>query len=147
MKLRALNIHTDWPWVRDVIKCLLVEDTQGIVCERDGEIIGAMIADSFTFNSCQVHNGVTDPMAFRSDLHREFARHIFGTCGRKMMIGLTPANLPKAIKLNAHYGFKEFTRIPDGFADGVDYIVYRMTADECPYYEEQFDGNDQSAAA
>ena len=132
--LRPLDIHRDWPWVREHIQCLLCEDTRGIVAERDGEIIGAMIADSWTENSCQVHNGVTDPMAFRCGLHVEFARYVFGDCGRKMMIGLTPSNLPKAIKINAHYGFTEFTRIPDAYADGVDYIVYRMTADECPYF-------------
>ena len=144
--LRALHIPTDWGWVRHHIQCVLCEDTRGIVAERDGKIVGAMIADSWTENSCQVHNGILDPLAFKAGLHAEFARYVFGECGRKMMLGLTPANLPKAIKLNAHYGFTEFTRIPEGYADGVDYIVYRMTSNECPYWEQD-DGMEQTSAA
>ena len=137
---RAIDILTspgDVEWLRNNIKCVLCEDTKGIVAERDGVIVGMMVADSWTENSCQVHQAVADTLAFKHGLHIEFAEYVFGVAGRKMMLGLTPSDNAEAIKLNEHYGFTEFTRVPDAVRDGVDYIVYRMTAADCLYYEEK----------
>lgn len=132
--LRALRIPDDWEWVRTHVKCVLCEDTRGVVAEKDGEIISAFIADSWSENSVQVHQAILDMAALRAGIHREFARWVFGETGRKMMVGLVPATNEKALRLNEHYGFHEHTRIPDGFAEGVDYVVHLMRADECNYY-------------
>ena len=124
-------------WLKTHVKCVICEDTKGIVALRDGVIVAMMIADSWTENSCQVHNAVTDPLVFKHGLHVEFAEYVFGFAKRKMMLGLVPSNNEKAIKIDLHYGFQEIARIPNAISDGVDYIVMQMTADECPYYQEK----------
>ena len=135
---RALNLRSpDVAWLREHIKCVLCEDTRGIVSERDGAVVGMMVADSWTENSCQVHSAVTDPLAFKHGLHVEFAEYVFGASGRRQMLGLVPSDNAKAIKINEHYGFTEFARVPDAVRDGVDYIVMRMTAEDCRYYQEK----------
>ena len=135
---RALNLRSpDITWLREHVQCVLCEDTKGIVAERDGAIVGMMVADSWTANSCQVHNAVTDTLAFKHGLHVEFADYVFGVCGRKMMIGLVPSDNAKAIKINNHYGFTQIACVPDALSDGVDYLVMQMTSDECRYYQEK----------
>jgi hypothetical protein len=132
----------DWNWVRENIQCVICEDTRGVVAERSGKIVSAFVADSWTENSVQCHQAVLDPMALKAGIHREFARYVFGEAGRKVMIGLTPSDRPKAIRLNEHYGFTEAYRLKDGVRDGVDYIVMTMTAEQCRYYDGETNGVD-----
>jgi hypothetical protein len=133
---RPLDIHRDWPWVKDNVRCVLCEDTRGIIAERDGRIVAAFIMDSWTETSVQCHQAIHDPLVFKHGYHVKTAQYIFGDAGRKLMIGLTPSDNEKAIKLNKHYGFTESFRVPDAVREGVDYVVMTMTADECPYFGE-----------
>jgi hypothetical protein len=144
---RALDIKRDWPIIRDKVQCVLCEDTRGVVAERDGKLAGAFIFDSWTPNSVQSHQLLLDPMALKAGLHREAANYVYGVAGRKLIIGLTPSDNAKALKLNKHYGFTEAYRLQDGVRDGVDYVVMVMHRDDCPYYEEKPDGVQQRSAA
>jgi len=129
-------LPADIPWLKEHVKCVLCEDTKGIVAERDGVIVAMYVLDSWSHNSVQCHHAVLDPLAFKHGIHIEVVRYVFGVCGRKLIIGLTPANNAKAVRIAKHLGFTEHTRIPDAYDVGVDYIIFRMTAEECPYYEE-----------
>lgn len=42
------------------------------------------------------------------------------------LIGVVNANNAKALKMDTNIGFEEFTRIPDGYADGEDLILLRL---------------------
>ena len=143
---RALDIQKDWPTVKWHVDCVLCEDTRAIAAERDGRLVAAFILDSWTENSVQCHQMVLDPFVFKHGFHKETAEYVFTQADRKYMIGLTPSDKPKAIKLNKHYGFKEVYRLPDGVKDGVDYVVMTMHRDECPYWSGN-NGAIQSAAA
>jgi hypothetical protein len=94
------------------------------------------VFDSWSPNSVQCHQAVTDPLVFKHGFHRMAADYVFNRAGRNLMIGLTPSDNEAAIKLNEHYGFREAWRVPDGYDKGVDYIVYMMHRDECPYLEK-----------
>lgn len=123
-------------WAKELIQMVYCEDTKGIVAEKDGEPIGAAILDSWTYNSVQIHVGVVNPICMRR-LPYEVANYVFNTAGRKMIIGLTPSDKTKAMRLNEHLGFKEVMRIPDAYADGIDYVVYHMKKEDCKYLPKE----------
>jgi hypothetical protein len=130
---RALDLHYDYDYVKTLIEAVICDDTKGIVAERDGRRVGAVLFDSWTLNSVQVHIGIEDPLVFKHGLHREVCVYAFLTCGTKMMLGLVPSNNAKAIKLNTHFGFEEVARIKDALEDGVDYIIMQLNKSECKY--------------
>jgi hypothetical protein len=145
IRFRPLNVGRDWGWVREHVKCVLCEDTKGVIAERDGEIVGACIADSWAPGSCMGHFAATTPMVWRAGLHKEFFRWVFAN--RAILIGVTPADKVAAIRMNRHLGFRELTRIPDGFDEGVDYIVFQMRRDECRWIEHETTAENKRTAA
>ena len=144
---RALDIQRDWPIIREKVQCVLCEDTRGVVAERDGQFAGCFVFDSWTENSCQSHQLLLDPMALKAGLHVEAANYAFGDCNRKIVLGLTPGDNERALKLNRHYGFVEIYRLPDGVRDGVDYVVMALYRDTCPYFERERYGIQQDSDA
>lgn len=123
-------------WIKEHIKCTICEDTLGIVALRDGEIVAAMVADSWAHNSVQVHIAIKDPLVFKHGMHFEFFDWIFNKTGRGVMLALIPANNAKALKLNEHLGFTEFARIPDGFRVGEDFIARQLRKESCKYINQ-----------
>ena len=132
---RALDMASmaDLRYVKELVQCVLCEDTQGIVAERDGKRVAVVVFDSWAHTSVQVHIGVEDPLVFKHGMHREVCVHAFLVAGRKMMIGLVPGNNAKALKLNKHFGFYEVARIEDGYDEGIDYVVMRLDKHNCKY--------------
>ena len=130
------NFHRHGKWAKLLVEMVLCEDTKGIVAERNNVPIGVIILDSWTHNSVQCHIGVTDPLCL-TKIPYIVAEYVFITAGRKMLIGLTPSNKEKAIRLNKHFGFTEITRIPDAYADGIDYIIYQMKKEDCKYLPKE----------
>ena len=134
---RALNIDRDWAWVHERANPVLCENTNGIVAERDGKPIAAAIFDQWTASSCQVHICMDDPFVIRHGFFREVCTYVFVTCGRKCIIGLTPADNERAVRFNRHVGMREIYRIEDAIDEGIDYIVVRMDRDECRWIEQE----------
>jgi hypothetical protein len=136
MELRLLNIQTDWPWVAKVIQPVLCADTCGIVAVGgSNEVKGAVIADSFTPETCLVHIGADTPMVLRSRLLYVAADFLFGYCKRLRIFGLTPENNEKALSFNERIGWQQVSYIPDAYKTGVGYVVFRMDAESCPWWE------------
>jgi hypothetical protein len=126
IKFKPLTDKVEWDWVRTRAHPIACSDSQGIVAYDDRGIQAVCVADSFTVDACSVHFAIDSPFAIRSGFFNEVARHLFIECDRKKIFGLVPASNKKAIKLDTHMGFKEVARIPDAYAEGVDYIVLRM---------------------
>ena len=119
-----------WPWVVENVQCLWCEDTCGIVAiDAKEQIVGALVLDSWTHTSVHTHFAVTNPMAIRRGLFDETYKYVFETSGRRMMIGATPADRVKALKLVKHLGWTEQLRLKDGFDEGVD-MVYSLYTKE-----------------
>ena len=119
-------------WVKELIDPVFCEDTKGIVAVKDGEPIGVMLLDQWTETSVQCHIGIVNPICLRR-MPYEFCNYVFNTCGRKILIGLTPADNKKAMRLNEHLGFKEVMRMKDAYKQGVDYVMYLMDKTTCKY--------------
>ena len=110
------------------------EDTRGIVALKEGKLVAACVLDSWTENSCQIHIHIEDPFVLKHGFAEEVFSYVFSEdSGRKVIIGVTPADNARALKFITHMGFEEVGRIPDGFKDGVDYVLTTMRREECEW--------------
>ena len=132
---RAFNLAADWPYISATAKPKLVEDTCGVIAYdvETGKTVAAAIFDHLWPTSAQVHLVIEKPMVLRHGFLEEAADFIFNFMGKKVVFGLTPANNKAAVKFNKHAEFKEKHRIPDGFAEGTDLIMFQLLREECSY--------------
>jgi hypothetical protein len=135
---RAFHGPADWGWVQEQVPVLRVEDTAGIMAvdEDTNTTIAACIMDNFTNNSVQAHFMLTFNMVFRHGFMQEVYDYVFTHLGKKYMYGLVPSSNEKAVRINEHMGFTEKVRMPDAFADGVDYIVMELKKENCKYLSQ-----------
>jgi hypothetical protein len=89
-----------------------------------------LLFDSWTHTSVVCHFAIPNPMAIRRGLFDVGYDYVFNTAGRRIMLGITPTDRPKALKLLRHMGWEELHRIKDGFADGVDLVYSRFTKEQ-----------------
>ncbi len=132
IKFKPITTQDEWDWVWRRAHPLQCKDSQGIVAYEDttGKIAGIVVMDSWTPSGCQTHFAIDNPVCIRRGLFHEVAYHIHITSGRKYIFGLVPADNEHAHKFDLKMGFKEVARIPDGYGEGVDYIVVRMSKEE-----------------
>ncbi len=127
----------DWLWIKARAKPIRCEDTQGIMAYEgeSGKVLAGCALDSFTVTSCLSHMAIDNPNVLRHGFLQALAWHIFVTCGRTNVMGIVPSTNDRALKFNRHIGFREVSRIPDGYDVGIDYVVMQMTRDECKWLE------------
>jgi hypothetical protein len=98
----------------------------------NGVLLGMVGFDHWTPASVQIHVWIDSPLALKGyALIKESLRYAFVQAGKKLIVGVTPSNLPKALKFNAHIGFKQIAVIRDGWDVGVDMIITEMRPDSC----------------
>jgi len=134
---RPLTEPEEWSWINERAHPIACADSQGIVAYDKRGIQAICIADSFTVDACSVHFAIDSPFVIRAGFFNEICRHLFIACGRKRIFGLVPAHNEKALKLDLHIGFREVARIPDAYAEGIDYIVIRMDRDDCRWLDKE----------
>ena len=130
---KALTEPEEWQWIQEQAKVIACQDSQGIVAYENGRIAACCVADSFTVDACSVHFAILKPLVIKHGFLHEIARHLFITCNRKRIFGLVPSDNVKALKLDTHIGFREVARVPDGYAEGIDYVVLRMDRETSPW--------------
>lgn len=128
---KALTEPQEWHFIKVLANVIACEDSQGVVAYDDNGIAAVCVADCFTAENCQVHVAIRNPMVIRRGFLHEVFRHLFVTCKRVAVFGGVPSDNAKALKWDAHIGFKEVRRIPDFYARGVDCIVFRMDREDC----------------
>lgn len=122
--------HWDWFLRRNPIAKM--SNATGVACEdEDGVIWAVCILDNWTPNSVESHLCIDNPMCLRHGFLEEIARFVYHVSGRKMVMGIVPSNNKRALRLNAHIGFTEVARIPDGYEDGVDLVVLQLLKENC----------------
>jgi hypothetical protein len=138
IQFKPLTAKSEWAWFHQRTFTIACEDSQGIVAYDDSTqtIAAVCVADSFTVDACNVHFAIERPIVIKHGFLHEIARHLFIACGRKRIFGLVPANNSKALKLDTHIGFREVARVPDGYAEGIDYVVLRMDRETSPWLEQ-----------
>mgnify|MGYP003646865864 FL=1 len=121
-----LSSSAQWEWVKSECHAIACEDSQGIVAYRNEKIVAAVVADTFTPDTCQVHIAISDPMVLRHGFLDEVGTHLFITCNRTRIFGVVPANNLRALKFDTNIGFTEVARVPNGHCTGIDSVVMVM---------------------
>jgi hypothetical protein len=137
---KPLSTKVEWDWFKERTHVIRCEDTQGIVAYNDaGDLMGVLVADSFSPDSCNVHMAIDNPIVIKYGFLNEIGNHLFNVCKRSHIFGLVPSNNKRAIKFDKHIGFTEVARIPDGVGTGTDYVILRMDRVDCPWiaHEEE----------
>lgn len=132
---RAFSGEHDWGWVIRQIPILRVEDTCGIMAidTDNNETVGACILDNWTANSVQAHFMCATPMLLKHGFIEECFDYLFNERELKYIYGMVPEDNVRALKLNKHMGFTEKMRLPDAWADGIDYVVMELKKENCKY--------------
>tara|TARA_R110000796_G_scaffold16924_2_gene52468 strand:- start:5882 stop:6325 length:444 start_codon:yes stop_codon:yes gene_type:complete len=128
-----------WHWldIPDEARPRRCEDTKGIIALSDtGDMLAACLFDTWTYNSCQIHIYIKDPNVLRHGFQQEVFNYAFKTGGRNVIIGVTPADNPKALKFIRHMGFVNQGIIPDGYKQGVDFVLTTMRAEDCKWLDK-----------
>lgn len=137
MRMVPFSFDRHGEWVKKFIHYPFTEGMRGIVAEKDRVPVAVVMMDTWSKTSVQVHFGVKDPMVFKHGFHKEVCKYVFLRTGRRSMIGFTPSNNPKALKLIKHFGFTEVGRLKDAHDVGVDLVINRMDKEDCKYLPDQ----------
>jgi len=97
----------------------------------DGIVEAAVGYDHWTPNSVQMHIWIPHPESVSRKFFQEGFRYPFLTCGRGLVIGITPSNNAPALHFNRRVGFTEVYRMRDGWEPGVDFVVQEMRKENC----------------
>jgi|TARA_R110000782_G_scaffold110187_1_gene199354 RimJ/RimL family protein N-acetyltransferase len=139
MKIRfeALT-KINWAMLPESAKPRLCDDSRGIIAfdEHDNMVAGSVM-DSWTDNSCMIHVFIGNPFALKHGFAHEVFNYAFNIANRGVIIGCTPADNKKALKFNANMGFEEQTRIKDGYAEGVDFVITQLRKENCKFIAQQ----------
>jgi len=136
-RFAVLDVDRDWDWIHSELPLGLIDDTTGIiVVDRHGFYAAACIMDSWTNTGLCVHMIIKQPMVLRHGFLQRIADMAFVYAGKKVMIGMVPANNKKALKLDKHIGFKEIYRIRDGYDEGIDYVILELRREDCRWITE-----------
>lgn len=117
-------------WLEERTGAVLTRGARGIAAVDESGVRGVVAFDGWTPNAVQAHMAVDTPVAWRALLRPVFA-YPFEECGRKLMLGIIPADNARSVRMTERLGFRLAYRVADGWADGVDLLCYEMRRDEC----------------
>ena len=109
-------------------------DTKGVMAvDEEGIPQAICVLDSWSFNSVMIHIWIENAFVLKHGFAEEVFNYVFNDAGRNLIIGVTPADNPKALKFIKHMGFVEIFRIKDGHAKGVDFVITECRKENCRY--------------
>jgi len=128
------QIHMEW--VGRIIKPVFTSDMKGIMAIReDGSVAGGVLLYNWSYSGVQMHYGAETPMVWRAGLHLEVFRYVYQVCDKVVLSGATPESNLRARKFQQRMGFKETGRIPNGYKEGEDYVIFSQQRSDCKYLE------------
>ena len=136
----------EWDWIKERAQCVRCEDTVGMTAYCDGELVGAVAFDTWSYNSCVIHIAFEDFLTFKHGWPEAVFGYIFNQCDKGVIIGHTPASNVKALRFNKHIGFVELCRIKDGYEEGIDVVIQEYRKENCKYIRNE-DGQIRSQSA
>ena len=132
MRFTRLTKPEEWNWFTKRTYATRSSDTQGIVAYDDTDkIVAVTVFDTFTVDSCCVHLAIDNPIVIRRGFLNILFEHAFIVCDRDRMFASVVGTNKKSINFIKRIGGWEVTRIPDGYAKGVDTVIMRMDRDGC----------------
>lgn len=130
-------------WLAERTRYAPRDDARGIEVVDDSGAIRAMVVfEDWLPNSVQCHMASESPIAWRHLLPHVFT-YPFVQAGRGLLLGLVRSDNPRSMELTSRLGFRRTHAIRDGYAAGVDLVVFEMRKDECLWLK----GHPQKEAA
>jgi L-amino acid N-acyltransferase YncA len=95
-------------------------------------VAGLVVLDTWTPNSAHVHVLVRTAAACRR-LLAEALEYAFRHVG--ILLGVIRSSNERSLRLTRKVGFREVSRVVDGWQAGEDLIVFEMRREECRWIE------------
>lgn len=135
VKFRAF-VPADLLTVQKQLPYAMTQTTTGIVAydPDEAETLAVFLADGWTQTSMMVHWVVLNPVVFRHKFIEEIASFGFTKAGRKKMYALIADNNRRSITVCEKIGFQQVSRLEDAVSEGVDYLVFELKRENCPYW-------------
>lgn len=103
----------------------------------EGKLVIVVGMHGFLGSVAQIHLAFAEGWTFAPrEMLREVFRHAFIDAKREMLIGIVNSKNGRAMKMDAHLGFKELFRLPGMHDDGGDIVVVGLKKSECRYLSE-----------
>lgn len=127
VRFRAFS-DADQLTIRQVMPFTFSDGTNGIVAyDMDtSRTLAVLVAQEWTYTACTVHQVILNPLVIKHGWFQEIADWLFTTAKRLVLLAPVPSNNERAIKVNEKLGFREITRIKDGYDRGVDFVVMEL---------------------
>lgn len=115
------------------------DDAKAIGREINGELVAAVVFDSFSQCDCNIHIASDGSKRWltRGFLTAAFA-YPFIQCGFRRVTGLVPASNIDALNFDLKLGFKFEGRCQEAMPDGDDVIVLGMLRRECRFIPSEY---------
>lgn len=118
-------------WLEARTGAVLTGNARGVAAVgAAGRVRGVVAYDCWTPNAVQAHMAVDTPVAWRALLRPVF-EYPFEQAGKKLLLGIIPADNSRSARMAESLGLKLAHRVPDGWSDGVDLLVYQMRREDC----------------
>lgn len=119
------------PWLVNRVGIAPPSDLRAIeALDNGGRILGMVGFCDWKPNSVQLHFALASPLVVRS-LARAAAEYAFGQARLEVALAYVSANNMKSRRLVEWLGFREAFRIPDGWARGVDLLLFEQRRKGC----------------
>lgn len=114
-------------------------DDLRLIAHADAKgIIDAVVAyNGFTYRICSMHVVGEGSRWIDRQLLRTCFDYVFNHCKCVVVYGHVASNNEKALRLDAHLGFKEVYRIKDAVEDGIDLVILEMRREDCRWLRDR----------
>lgn len=112
--------------------------SKGVVIEDDEGMPGAAaIYDHWTHSAVQMHAWSKSPKyIFDPEFCREIFAYIFVQNAMMLAFAVTPCDNSPSLALAKFLGFKEVSRIRDGWKSGTDMVIQELRREDCRFLEK-----------
>ena len=103
---------------------------------RRGSLVMGVSLDGFLGKTAQINVAMAEGFHFvPKAMLREVFYYAFVTAQREVLLGVLNSKNTKAMRFDAHLGFREVARLPGVHENGGDFVLLAMTRGECRYLD------------
>jgi hypothetical protein len=131
MILRAATLPAI-AWLASKVKLPITSEFKGIEAMTDnGDPIGVVVFDKWTFNSVRIHIAVAQPSR---ELGKVALQYAFGDgeneANKGVVLAEIPASIKGSVRMAEYFGFKQIFIIKDGWKVGDDLIIMELRRED-----------------
>lgn len=130
-----VQASSNFEWLVQRTGCELTARAKAIeAVDTHGRIHGMVALDLWTVSAAHMHVALDSAAGSRALLRPAF-EWLFVQGGRSLALGVIRASNLKSLRLAKHLGFRDLTRIRNGWAEGEDMCLLQMRKEECRWLQ------------